>query len=162
MCIRDSVKSVGDTFTRFYYQDGQWKGQAGYTMAMTPIRVGVFAGAAGTGGTAPAHTAVVDYFFNTDIPIVPEDGNPMAIAVAVVGNGSVTKQPNKSVYQCGEEVVLSATTVPGWSFGGWSGDVTGTDPLATVIVDGPKNATATFTQDQYVLNVVIDLSLIHI
>ena len=150
------VKRVGDTFTRFYYQDGQWKGQAGYTMDMTPIRVGVFAGATGTGGTAPAHAAVVDYFFNTDIPIVPEDGNPMSIAVAVVGNGSVTKQPNKTVYQCGEEVVLSATTVPGWSFGGWSGDVTGSDPLATVIVDAPKNATATFTQDQYVLNVVID------
>ena len=150
------VKRVGDSFQRSYYQDGQWKGQAAYTMDMTPIHVGVFAGAAGAGGTAPAHTAVVDYFFNTDIPIVPEDGNPMSVAVAVVGNGSVTKQPNKTVYTCGEEVVLSAVTVPGWSFGGWSGDVTGSDPMASVIIDGPKNATATFTQDQYVLNVAIE------
>ena len=150
------VKRVGDSFQRFYYQDGQWKGQAAYTMDMTPIRVGVFAGAAGTGGTAPAHTAIVDYFFNTDIPIVPEDGNPMSVAVAVVGNGSVTKQPNKTVYLCGEEVVLTATTVPGWSFGGWSGDLTGNETPATVIVDAPKNVTATFTQDQYVLNVLID------
>ena len=150
------VKRVGDSFQRFYYQDGQWKGQAAYTMEMTPIQVGVFAGAAGAAGAAPGHTAVVDYFFNNDIPIVPEDGNPMSINVAVVGTGTVTKQPDKTTYLCGDEVVLSASTVPGWSFAGYSGDFTGQSPLASVIIDAPKNVIATFTQDQYLLNVVID------
>ena len=150
------VKRVGDSFQRFYYQDGQWKGQAAYTMDMTPIQVGVFAGAAGAAGAAPGHTAVVDYFFNNDIPIVPEDGNPMSINVAVVGTGTVTKQPDKTTYLCGDEVVLSASTVPGWSFAGYSGDFTGQSPLASVIIDAPKNVIATFTQDQYLLNVVID------
>ena len=150
------VKRVGDSFQRFYYQDGQWKGQAGYAMAMTPIQVGVFAGAAGAAGTAPGHTAVVDYFFNTDIPIVPEDANPMSVNVALVGTGTVTRQPDKATYLCGEEVVLSASTVPGWSFANFSGDVTGQSPTASVTIDAPKNVTATFTQDQYLLNVVIN------
>jgi len=38
-------------------------------------QVGVFAGNFGSGGSpAPAHTALVDYFFNTASPIIPEDG----------------------------------------------------------------------------------------
>jgi uncharacterized repeat protein (TIGR02543 family) len=152
------VKRTGDSFARFFYQDGQWKAtsQGAYTMDMTPIQVGVFAGAAGAAGAAPGHTAVVDYFFNTDIPIVPEDGNPMAVNLNVVGTGTVTKQPDKAVYLCGEEVVLNATTVPGWSFAGFSGDVTAEAPTTSVTIDAPKNVTATFTQDQYLLNVVID------
>jgi hypothetical protein len=35
-------------------------------------QVGVFAGNAGSN---PAHTAVIDYFFNTALPIIPEDAD---------------------------------------------------------------------------------------
>ena len=150
------VQRTGDSFTRFYYQDGQWKGQAAYTMAMTPIQVGVFAGAAAISNVAPAHTAVVDYFFNSDLPIIPEDANPMAVNLTVVGTGTVTKTPDQPSYICGTNVDLSATTVPGWSFAGWSGDINQSSPNTSVTVDGPKNVVATFTQDQYLLNVNID------
>jgi len=152
------VRRTGDSFGRFFYQDGQWKAtsQGAYTMAITPIRVGVFTGAAGTGSSAPGHTAVVDYFFNSDLPIIPEDGNPINVNVAIVGTGTVTKDPNKTAYACGESVALEATTVPGWSFAGWSGDINEISPTTTVTVDGPKNVVATFTQDQYLLNVAID------
>ena len=152
------VKRIGDSFARSFYQDGQWKstGQGAYTFDMIPIQVGVFAGAAGSPGVAPGHTAVVDYFFNTDIPIDPEDGNPMAVNLNIVGTGTVTKQPDKAVYLCGEEVVLSASTVPGWSFAGYSGDIVAEAPTTSVTIDAPQNVTATFTQDQYLLNVVID------
>ncbi len=150
------VRRIGDSFARFYYQDGQWKGQAAYTMAITPIQIGVFAGAAATSGAAPAHTVVVDYFFNSDLPIIPEDANPMAVNVTVVGNGTVTKDPDKSSYTCGESVALAATTIPGWSFAGWSGDINASTPNTSVTIDGPKSVVATFTQDQYLLNVNID------
>ncbi len=149
------VKRTGDSFARFYYIDGQWKAtnQAAYTFDMVPLQVGVFAGSAGAGNTAPGHTAVVDYFFNADIPIVPEDGNPINVNLTVVGTGTVTKDPDKNPYTCGESVTLNATTVPGWSFAGWSGDITAATPTTTFTVDGPKNVVATFTQDQYLLNV---------
>lgn len=150
------VKRTGDAFDWYFLENSQWKKFTGspYTMAMTPIKVGFFAGSSGAGGTAPGHTAVVDYFFNTDLPIVPEDATPMNVNVNVVGAGTVSKIPDKSPYVCGEEVVLSASTVPGWSFAGWSGDVTGDAPTISVTIDEPKNVTATFTQDQYQLNVV--------
>jgi len=152
------VKRTGDSFARYFYLDGQWKAtnQAAYTMAITPLQVGVFAGAAGGGGTAPGHTAVVDYFFNAAIPIIPEDGNPMSVNVTKVGTGTVTKTPDKTSYACGESVSLNATTVPGWSFTGYSGDINTTSPATNVTVDGPKNVVATFTQDQYLLNVTIN------
>jgi len=37
-------------------------------------QVGVFSGNFGSGGVVPAHTTLVDYFFNTASPIIPEDG----------------------------------------------------------------------------------------
>ena len=152
------VRRTGDSFGRFFYQDGQWKatGQGAYTMAITPLRVGVFTGAAGTGSSAPGHTAVVDYFFNSDLPIIPEDANPMNVNVAIVGTGTVTKDPDKTTYVCGDSVALEAATIPGWSFAGWSGDINETSTTTTVTIDGPKNVVATFTQDQYLLDVAID------
>jgi regulation of enolase protein 1 (concanavalin A-like superfamily) len=62
----------GDTWTPQYSDDGvSWNPLGSFTHALNVSAVGVFAG--NTGGN-PAHTAVVDYFFNTFAPIVPEDG----------------------------------------------------------------------------------------
>lgn len=80
----------------------------------------------------------------------------MSVNVTQVGTGTVTKLPDKAKYVCGEEVILSAATIPGWSFIEWSGDVTGNSPTAAITIDAPKYVTATFTQDQYLLNVVIE------
>ena len=152
------VKRTGDAFDWYYLENNLWKKFTGspYTMVMTPIKVGFFAATSGASGTVPGHTAVVDYFFNTDLPIIPEDGAPMSVNLDVVGTGTVTKLPDKSKYLCGEQVVLSASTVPGWSFAGWSGDLTGDAPTISTTIDSPKNVTATFTQDQYTLNVVLN------
>jgi uncharacterized repeat protein (TIGR02543 family) len=98
---------------------------------------------------------VVDYIFNSAAKIVPEDGKPMGINVTVVGAGSVAKTPAQPPYQCGDTVALSAAAETGWSFAGWSGDVTGTEPVVNVTITGPMEATAIFTQNQYHLNVNI-------
>jgi uncharacterized repeat protein (TIGR02543 family) len=42
-------------------------------------------------------------------------------------------------------VTLTAEAAPGWSFDGWSGDATGTTEAVTVLIDGNKGVTATFT-----------------
>jgi uncharacterized repeat protein (TIGR02543 family) len=152
------VTRTGDSFNWFYNDAGVWKKPTGapYSMAMTPLKIGFMAGNTGGGGTQPAFKSVVDYFFNSALPIAPEDGAPMSVNLTQVGNGAVTKLPDKSKYVCGEEVILSATPIPGWSFGEWSGDVTGATPTVAVTIDAPKYVTATFTQDQYLLNVVIE------
>src|SRR6185503_734665 len=48
-----------------------------------------------------------------------------ALAVAVAGNGSVTKLPDQSVFAPGDTVRLTAIPAAGHHFVGWSGDASG-------------------------------------
>jgi uncharacterized repeat protein (TIGR02543 family) len=88
---------------------------------------------------------VIDYFFNIASPIVPEDGD--ALTVNTVGNGRVTKDPDPP-YDCDDEVTLTASADPGWTFAGWSGDLSGTTNPITVTVTGSRVIAANFTQDE--------------
>ncbi len=66
------VSRTGDDWVQQWSDDGvTWSTNVTFTHAMVVSEAGVFAGNAG--GNAPAHTAVVDYVFNTASPIVPED-----------------------------------------------------------------------------------------
>ena len=73
----------------------------------------------------------------------------------MVGGGSVSKQPNQAQYPHGDDVTLTATASAGWTFTGWSGDAGGSANPLVVTMDGPKNITATFTQNQYTLDVTV-------
>jgi len=73
-----------------------------------------------------------------------------ALTTSVVGSGTVTRTPDAGVYD--ESTVVTAEAVPaaGWSFTGWSGDLTGTTNPNTVTMDAAKTVTATFTEDSAV------------
>ncbi|SSC13327.1 conserved protein of unknown function [Mesotoga infera] len=68
-----------------------------------------------------------------------------------VGQGTVTKNPSKPTYDHGEEVELTATPDEGWSFVGWSGDLSGTANPANIAMDSNKTVTATFTIKKYTI-----------
>jgi uncharacterized repeat protein (TIGR02543 family) len=53
------------------------------------------------------------------------------------------------MYNYGTNVQLTATPAAGWTFAGWSGDVTGSTNPATINMTGNMTVYATFTQDQY-------------
>jgi regulation of enolase protein 1 (concanavalin A-like superfamily) len=75
------VTRQGDKWTNSYSNNGTtWITLVSYTRAMTVTSVGVMAGNHSDGGVVPAHTALVDYFFNTASPIRPEDGSQTAAA----------------------------------------------------------------------------------
>jgi hypothetical protein len=130
--------------------------QPGKTFVMSVVRAGFFGGNSGAAGAQPQHKVVVDYIFNSNTKIAPEDGAAFSVNVTVMGNGSVTKTPSQSTYVCGDQVQLSATPGSGWSFAGWSGDATGAAPVIDVVVEGPTNVIATFIQPQYTLDVTIN------
>ncbi len=66
------VGRVGDVWTLSYSVDGSsWVTAVSFEHSLVASSVGVFVGNAG--GAPPAHTAVVDYVFNTSQPILPED-----------------------------------------------------------------------------------------
>ena len=60
-------------------------------------------------------------------------------------NGTVTKSPDQASYLSGTVITLTATPATGYSFTGWSGDLTGTTNPATITMDADKTVTATFT-----------------
>ena len=68
--------------------------------------------------------------------------------ISTIGNGTVDVVPDKPYYLYGETPELTA--VPDsedWTFNEWSGDLTGSDNPETIIMDGDKDVTATFTEE---------------
>ncbi len=59
-------------------------------------------------------------------------------------NGTVTKTPNQTSYASGTSVSLQATPNSGYTFTGWSGDLTGTTNPATLVMNSNKSVTANF------------------
>jgi uncharacterized repeat protein (TIGR02543 family) len=80
------------------------------------------------------------------------------LKVIKVGNGTVSPDSGNYQYPVGAVVTLSVNPDPGYSFLGWSGALTGTSNPAAVTMDGDKVVTATFTQIEYYLTVIVDPS----
>ena len=148
------LKREGDFWTQRYSEDGtNWQTVSTFTHSLAVSAVGVFAG---NFTPNPAYTAVVDYFFNTASPIVPEDGETQhTLTVNVTGSGSVTMNPDKASYQPGETVELTAIPSTGWIFDSWSGDVAGLDNPISVTMDADLVIDASFVQGavEYTLDV---------
>jgi uncharacterized repeat protein (TIGR02543 family) len=69
----------------------------------------------------------------------------VTLTVNVVGNGSVTKNPDQVTYPCGTVVTLTAVPDAGWTFSHWSGDLIGSTNPDTITMDSDKTVTAHFT-----------------
>ncbi len=73
--------------------------------------------------------------------------------LSLVGNGSVSKNPDLPYYTPGQVVVVTASAAPGWTFANWSGDLSGNTNPNSITMNSEKAVTATFTRDQYILTV---------
>ncbi len=73
------VQRTGNTFTYKTSTDGiNWTQAGTFAFALTAGKLGVYAGNSTCGYNPPRFTSKVDYFFNNQSPIVPEDGVPGA------------------------------------------------------------------------------------
>jgi hypothetical protein len=57
-------------------------------------------------------------------------------------HGTVSRNPDQATYHYGDEVTLTATAGPGWSFSDWSGDATGSDNPVVITIQGDASVTA--------------------
>ncbi|WP_367357761.1 InlB B-repeat-containing protein, partial [Mesotoga sp.] len=73
------------------------------------------------------------------------------LSTNTVGQGSLSKNPDKSTYAHGEIVQLTAIPSTGWNFTGWSGDLSGSANPANIAMDSNKTVTATFTIKKYTI-----------
>ncbi len=144
------VVRAGNSWTLSTSANGSsWTTIGSFTQALDVTAIGPFAGNAGS--PVPGFTAKVDYVFDAADPVTPED-TPLPVVertltTNVSGNGTITRSPNKTVYDNGEQVTLTATPGAGASFTGWSGDLTGGANPATLTMDADKAVTATFAAD---------------
>ena len=144
MYLRVKRVLTGDVWNLFYSSNGkEWTLAAGFQFDMTVNSYGVFVG---NSSQNPLHEGLIDYFFNKNSPIVPEDPN-RRLNVTISGNGTVQREPQKENYACNETVTLTAVPGAGLKFGSWSGDVTGTENPKQVVMNAPKNVTASFVTD---------------
>ena len=145
------ISRVGDVWTYAVSTDGtQFTTIGTFEQPLTATTVGPFAA---NHHPNPAHTAAIDWIQNADYPITDEDGQapppPLTtytVAVDVVGNGSVSSDPEGPEHEEGTLVTLSAYPDPGWQFDGWSGDVDSSDNPLQVVADADLSLTATFAE----------------
>lgn len=70
---------------------------------------------------------------------------------ATASNGDIAMNPEGGVYTPGTVVTLTVTPKTGYTFNGWSGDLTGTANPATITLDKNKSVTANFKAVNYTL-----------
>ena len=145
------VNRTGDIWNIQYSTDGtNWTLATDYVRAMVMSQIGPYVG---NTGTDPAHVNVIDYFISQSDPIAVEDP-PIELNVTKVGQGTVTRDPDKASYGCNETVTLTAAPAPDWAFQGWSGALSGGELVKTINLTKSENVTATFTNSTlYTVNV---------
>jgi len=85
-------------------------------------------------------------------------GGPYTLTITIVGEGTVTVDPQKEDYALGEVVTLTAVPADGHAFYRWSGDAFGADLTTTITMDANKAVTATFKVVQESIYVLYDSS----
>jgi ribosomal protein S28E/S33 len=81
--------------------------------------------------------------------------NPYTLTANIVGSGSVSKSPDQASYHLNDNVILTATPIAGWSFSGWSGNLTGTGNPAAVSITGNIVVTATFVRSAFSVSLLV-------
>lgn len=72
----------------------------------------------------------------------------LTLTVNVSGTGSVTRSPDKALYDAGEVVALTANAGSGWAFDHWGGDLAGSGNPASLTMNGARSVTAVFVQQE--------------
>jgi hypothetical protein len=77
------------------------------------------------------------------VDITVADG--VSLALSVTGPGNVTLSPPGGSYAFGQTVTLTAQPYSGARFNGWSGHLSGSANPETLVMNGDKSVTASFT-----------------
>ncbi len=121
------------------------------TVTATPNAGWSFAGWSGelSGNTNPASVTM-----NADKAITATFTQTVYTpTITIVGSGTVTRNPNQANYTLGQVVTLTAVPTIGWTFTGWSGDVSGSANPIALTIDANPVVIATFIQDAYALTI---------
>jgi chitodextrinase len=88
-----------------------------------------------------SNKTVIAYFRET------EQRNEYWLNVGVIGNGSVLRDPDLTMYPAGTEVQLTALADPGWVFDHWAGNLSGNASTRSLTMDANKSVSAYFLKE---------------
>lgn len=114
------------------------------TLSAVPSGGYTFSGWSGDATGTNARTIVVMNGNRNVVAAYAPIVTPTYLLTITATNGTVTKFPDKTVFDAGETVSLTAHPENGYSFAGWSGGVTGTGPTVSIVMDGDKLIYAAF------------------
>jgi uncharacterized repeat protein (TIGR02543 family) len=115
------------------------------TLTATPTVGYVFSGWSGDLAGTANPTTITMTGNKTVTAGFTADTSSFSLMVSVTGFGTVAKSPDQSSYLLGTVVTLTASPTTGYTFTGWSGDLTGTTNPTTITVNANKTVTAIFT-----------------
>ena len=101
----------------------------------------------GVSGGGILDIAAIDLFANGASTVYYDDislRHPYTLTINIVGNGTVTKNPDQLTYLYNTPVELTAIPDTDWVFSHWSGDLTGDSNPETISMTGNKTITAHF------------------
>lgn len=105
----------------------------------------------GDGGTYTAEFLSEDGSDEVMVQVEPKNYN---LTINVEGEGAVevdgdevTDPPYEKKHENGSQVQVNAVPDGGWQFEGWEGDMSGTDKMVNVTINGDTVITANFTEE---------------
>jgi uncharacterized repeat protein (TIGR02543 family) len=106
----------------------------------------------GATGTSDSITVLMNSAKNITANFEANAIGKFSLAVTAT-NGSVTRTPDKTQYDSGATVTLTANPAPGYRFNGWSGDLTSANPSESIVMTSAKNITANFVKKQFTVTI---------
>ncbi len=133
------------------------------TLTATPAAGYVFDFWSGPVDAASMYTSSIrvtmdsDKVFTANFKMGAASGGIYSLMTMVepAGAGFVTRNPERALYDDGEQVHLDAVPAQGYRFSHWSGDVTGYFPTLDLSMDSSKSLTAHFAE-QYLYTVTTE------
>jgi hypothetical protein len=99
---------------------------------------------AGWGGDAVGSLSETLVIMDSDKNVAANFVSTAALTVFTRGGGSVGQSVDDGIYVAGTSATLAAVPLPGWTFAGWSGALTGNAPAGSIVMDSNKVVTARF------------------
>ena len=95
-------------------------------------------------GASSATTAMISLTMDASQSVTAHFKRARKLITTVVGQGTITRSPDKAEYLDGEVVELTATAAEGWQFAGWEGAATGSENRTSLSVFADAEAKAVF------------------
>ncbi len=111
-------------------------------MVATPGKGARFIGWGGDAVGSLGETLVV---MDSDKSVEANFISTAALTVFTRGGGTVQQSVDDGIHVAGSTAELTATPLPGWTFDGWDGDLSGGEASESILMDSNKVVTARFT-----------------